>query len=70
MTNQELCLSRREACERLSCGLSTLKVLLGRGEIRELRIGRRSVIPASEIGRYVSERLAEADARRNGVIAP
>ena len=60
--NTRMCLSRRQACEQLAVGLSTLKDLLGRGELREIRIGRKSVIPLSEIERFLTERLAPSEA--------
>ena len=57
-TEDNLCLSRRAACETLGVGLSTLKNLIERGEVRQLRIGRRSLIPRSEIEKYVQRLLA------------
>ncbi len=50
-------LSRRTACETCNISLSTLKLLIGRGEIRQIRIGRRSLIPRMEIERFIADRL-------------
>lgn len=36
---------------------STVKALVGSGRIRSLTIGRRRLIPLSELERYVAERL-------------
>ena len=53
-------LSRRAVCETLGVSLSSIKLLLGRGELRDVRIGRRSLIPVSEVERIVAERLSQA----------
>jgi len=47
-----------EAAAALSVARSTLYEMLGSGELRSVRIARRGVrIPASEIARFVAERL-------------
>ena len=38
---------------------STLKLLVARGTLRSITIGRRRLLPLSELDRYVSERLDE-----------
>jgi len=51
----------------LGLSLSSLKVLLGSGDLCQVRIGKRSLIPDSEIDRFVSERLtAQAVVREAG----
>ena len=56
-TNNAICLSRIEAAHALGIGVSMLKILIARGDVQEIRIGRRSLIPRSEVERYVSERI-------------
>jgi excisionase family DNA binding protein len=55
-----VCLSRNEGAAALGLGRSTFAELIARGELQEIRIGRRSLIPLSEIDRFVRERLAAA----------
>jgi excisionase family DNA binding protein len=52
--------SRNETCSILGVSLSTLKLLIGRGELREIRLGKRRLTPRSEIDRLIAERMAEA----------
>ena len=56
--SRELVVSRGEAHRLLGVGLSTLKALLARGELRQIRVGRRSLIPRDELERYIATRLA------------
>jgi excisionase family DNA binding protein len=58
--NIPLCVSRAAAARLLGVGLSSLKELLARRELVELRVGRRSLVPLSEIDRFVRERVAAA----------
>ncbi len=64
MTANNACLSRAQVCAELGIGLSTLKAILAGGRLRELRIGRRSLIPRQEIERFIRERLGEATAEK------
>ncbi|MHB1549592.1 MAG: hypothetical protein ACYCX6_00125 [Vulcanimicrobiaceae bacterium] len=48
-------LSRGEVCIALGISISHLKLLLGRRALREVRLGRRSLIAASELQRFVDE---------------
>jgi excisionase family DNA binding protein len=48
--------SREEAAEQLSICLSTLQLLIAQGEIEVRRLGKRILIPRSEL-----ERLARRD---------
>ena len=59
MATHPTLLTRRDACAALNVSLSMLKVLIGRNALREIRIGRRSLIAESEISRFVGERLTE-----------
>lgn len=57
--SQPVLLRRPEACRLLSIGASSLKVLIGRGQLREIAIGARGRrLPFSEIERYIAESLA------------
>lgn len=53
-------LTRDEACTCLNVSLSFLKLLIGRGTLREVRLGRRSLIAESEIDRLIAESIANA----------
>jgi excisionase family DNA binding protein len=44
-----------EAAERLTISRSSLYRLIGRNQIRVVKIGHRSVIPAEEISRLLEE---------------
>jgi excisionase family DNA binding protein len=50
--------TQKEACERLSVGMTTLSELTRSGAIRTVKIGPRGIrVPESEIDRFVRERL-------------
>lgn len=55
--------SLRDAAAKLGIGLSTLKRLIAAGKIKKIQItdGRVGITDA-EIDRYISERIAEAEA--------
>jgi excisionase family DNA binding protein len=62
--DRPLLLSRREAREFLGAdaiGRDTLDRLIASGEIRHLRLGRRVVIPTTELNRWVESQVAEED---------
>lgn len=59
---QATCLSYRDAANRLGVGLTKLKELVARGELRPSRVGRRRMVALSEI-----ERLAAPDEERPAV---
>jgi excisionase family DNA binding protein len=48
-----------EALERLSVSRTTLYALLRRGDLRRVKVGRRTYVPAAELTTY-TERLAAA----------
>jgi excisionase family DNA binding protein len=43
-----------ETCQRLSIGRSTLYELIADGQIKAVKIGRRTLIPHEELERYVA----------------
>jgi len=55
--SDKLCFSRAETCAALGVGRSTLREMLRRGELRELRVGRRSLIPRAELERFIADQL-------------
>lgn len=66
MTDPEmptLARSVTEGCRALGIGRTLMDELIGRGEIKTFRLGRRRLIPESELQRLIRERLeAEASA--------
>jgi excisionase family DNA binding protein len=51
-----------EVCRRLGIGRSLLYELFKSGEIRTIKIGGRTLVPESELRRYVAELLEKATA--------
>ena len=47
-----------EACQRLGVGRSKLYELIASGEISSFKVGTRTLIPESELRRFVTERTA------------
>ncbi len=54
----EKLLSVTEAADALGIGRSALYDLIGRGEVRTLKVGRRRLVPSGAIARYIGERAA------------
>jgi excisionase family DNA binding protein len=54
---------REEACRILGISLSTLKLLVDRGEMREITLGKRRLVPRAEIERLIEARMAEAGSK-------
>lgn len=52
-------LSKRAACERLACSLSTLNRTIAAGLLRPVKIGRAVRIPEAEIEAFIND-LVEA----------
>lgn len=48
------------ACQRLGIGRTLLYEELAAGNIKTVKVGRRRLIPESELQRYVAAKLAEA----------
>ncbi len=55
---KELIVTREEAAEALRLSLRTVDKLLAAGEMSARRVGRRVLIPRSEIERFASEDVA------------
>ena len=49
-----------ETAERLAVGRTMVYDLIGRGELRVIRVGRRVLVPAGEISRYIESRRDDA----------
>ena len=56
-----LLLAKPDAAKRLGIGLTTLQKLLVAGEIRQVHIGRRALIPDAELQRYAASLLPAGD---------
>jgi excisionase family DNA binding protein len=61
-TNASVALAHKipDACRRIGCGRTTIYELLASGAIRAIKIGNRTLIPESELQRFVQTRLSEA----------
>ena len=53
MGEPERLYSRKQACERLNCSLSTLERLFKLGEIPVVRMGRKILIRESALERWI-----------------
>ena len=53
MGEAERLYSRKQACERLNCSLSTLERLIKFGEIPIVRMGRKILIRESALERWI-----------------
>ena len=69
MREPEILYSIKEASRYLGAGLTNVYRMASRGEIKMLKVGRRSFISASEIARYQS-RLAVKPATGGPVQTP
>jgi excisionase family DNA binding protein len=48
-----------QACARLGVGRTAFYQLLKAGEIRCIKVGSRTLIPESELQRFIAERMAK-----------
>ncbi len=62
LQSQPMCLRMPDAARRLGVGLTTLKAMVDRGELRTTTVGRRRMVSLSEL-----ERLAAPDEERPAV---
>lgn len=60
---QPALLSRAQAAKYLGVGISTVRRLVGTGELREIKLGKRSLLSLSELDRFIGFKQAQADAR-------
>lgn len=49
------------ACERLGVGKTTIYELIKAGEIRPFKIGRKTLIPETDLQRVIATRVAAND---------
>ncbi len=61
---EPLLYSRDDACRILGISLSTLKLLIGKRSILEIGIGKRRMIPRSEIDRVIADAEVQASQDR------
>ena len=59
VASDALTLSLIAAAQRLGIGLSTMKALAARGEVRSIRIGRRRLITAQSLHDYIARLAAQ-----------
>jgi excisionase family DNA binding protein len=50
-----------DAAKRIGVGRSTLYQLIRDGQLRSIRVGRRTLIPDEDLRRIIASRLAVAD---------
>jgi excisionase family DNA binding protein len=55
---QPLLLAKPAAAKRLGIGLTTLQKLIDAGTLRQVNIGKRALIPDSELQRYTKSLLS------------
>lgn len=48
------------ACARLGVSRTTLYALIGAGQLRSFKVGAKTLIPESDLRKFVAERLGEA----------
>jgi excisionase family DNA binding protein len=48
-----------QACARLGIGRTAFYELLKSGEIRAIKVGTRTLVPESELQRFIAERMAK-----------
>ena len=49
-----------EACRRIGVGRTTIYELISAGELKAIRLGNRTLIPESELQKFIETRLAAA----------
>ena len=61
-TNQAAPLSNSisDACRRLGVGRTTMYELIGSRKLRAFKLGQRTLIPESELQRFIAERMEAA----------
>jgi len=52
--------TRTDAARRLRCSQATIRHMIENGDLRVVRFGRRTVIPASEIARFEQDMAGRA----------
>jgi excisionase family DNA binding protein len=60
--SESLANSIPDVCRRLSIGRSTVYELINSRQLKTIKVGQRTLIPESELRRFVAERLAEPGA--------
>ena len=48
-----------EAARRMALGLSMLKLLVQRGALQSIRVGKRRLIPVSAIEAFIAKRMTD-----------
>ncbi len=55
MSTQSVLLSIRHVCQMTNLGRSSIYRLIGAGRLTALKIGRRTVIPASSVEKFLAD---------------
>lgn len=50
-----------DACQRLGISRSTLYELIASGEIRSFKVGTRTLIPESELRRFIATKMGDVE---------
>ncbi len=58
LPREPLAVSPRKAARYLDVGHDAIYQLIGQGRIRSVKLGRRRLIPVSELQRFLDEELA------------
>ena len=57
--NDAILVGLSDAARRMGLGLSTLKVLVQRADLRSIRVGKRRLVPVAAIEEFVARHLAD-----------
>jgi excisionase family DNA binding protein len=57
-------------CEELALGRSTVYLLIGRGDLRTVRVGKAVRVPAEELERFIASRVSDETNVTNGGPTP
>jgi len=58
---EQLCYSPNEAAEQLSIGRTTLFALIKEGRLRVIKLGRRTLVPASALAALIQSELERSE---------
>lgn len=67
VTGERMLYPLREAAQRLGIGRSLLYQLIGAGDLATVRVGRRRLVPANELNRFVEHLLSDSVSRAEDV---
>ncbi|MBI1949353.1 MAG: helix-turn-helix domain-containing protein [Deltaproteobacteria bacterium] len=56
----------REVAQALGLGITLVRSLIARGELRSIKLGRAVIVPRSEVERFIAARMADRQIERQG----